>query len=156
VRIWWGGWGDHRELIRGPGACKKNMHGWSSPPTHPTASAQLLGALKAGIAFYCHHLERVVQFLGDLFIVSPFFVTQDVVDKVGCAVGGRAWGPCPVGAGRGARGGRLGAMPDRERQHQGGMAVHLVLPSSSSVLRPRTRHPKLHRTCSVCAGWCEP
>jgi hypothetical protein len=49
---------------------------------------QVWDVLRPGIDFYCTHLVRVINFLGALFVKSPFFVTKDDVERVGGAEGG--------------------------------------------------------------------
>lgn len=48
-----------------------------------TIAMQLWERIEPGIRFYCHHLVRIITFLGSLFGKSPFFVTKDDVEKVG-------------------------------------------------------------------------
>lgn len=52
-------------------------------PNHGCANRcwpQALEALQPACQFYTHHLVRVVHFLGDLFVRSPFFITQDAAE----------------------------------------------------------------------------
>mmetsp|Transcript_20581 Transcript_20581/g.53680 ORF Transcript_20581/g.53680 Transcript_20581/m.53680 type:complete len:859 (+) Transcript_20581:104-2680(+) len=45
------------------------------------SNQELWDVLQPGINFYCHHLVRVISFLGGIFIKSPFFVTKDDVQR---------------------------------------------------------------------------
>jgi hypothetical protein len=37
----------------------------------------MLALLEPAVGFYCSHLCRLTTFLGDLFTISPFFVTEE-------------------------------------------------------------------------------
>ncbi|GFR46724.1 hypothetical protein Agub_g8347 [Astrephomene gubernaculifera] len=56
-------------------------------PAARSAATQLVEVVEPAIQFYCEHMLRVIQFIGDVFQHSPFFVSKEDIEGHGAGDG---------------------------------------------------------------------